>query len=694
VKELTPSQIGVSLALEAHRRGFLDDPTLQEILTYCSSEASHLEPPDRILVRLGRLTDGQLRVVLETGRRLTGVPQPPAVESGRSFGSRLTLFERLGAGAMGTVFRAHDRVLQRAVAVKVLKLDDVDDPARRTMRLRRFEREAQVMARVRHPSVVGVYDAGVTQEGEPYLVMELVSGESLAKALKERAPLDPILVARWGLSLAEAVEACHVAGVIHRDIKPANVLIDTEGQARLTDFGVAHDDEARTRLTADHGAIGTLAYMAPEQLSGGTADRRTDIYALGATLHEALTASTLFAAPHPAVLLRMILEAKPQDVRATRPECPVELEAVVLKCLAKSPDDRYASAGHLARDLARVVAGAPVAGRSRARTRRSPLVKWGAVLGLAVLAGGAASIALRRTDQDGQAAPSLPELSSIAPAATTSGPGPAPADPVTDVPTPQALPTSDVVEDLGDGRGVTRRGGVPLVWVPAGTASQGAPVGVALTKLDPARRTVHFEKGFWIGRTEVTRAEYARYCAATGTSLPSRGVHVGKVEQALADDQPVVQVDWSAATAYAAWVGGRLPTADEWEYAARGVDGRPWPWGSGWSNDVRRANVSDSAYGRALGSEPPLDEIVRRLDDGFPALAPVGSFPEGRSPFGCLDMIGNVSEWLSDRDPAGKPLVLGGSWQLSDWGARPWARFGVNDATYENVGLRVVVDGP
>lgn len=692
MNELTPSQIGVSLALEAHRRGFLDDPTLQRVLTYYSTEGSRHEPPDQLLKRLGGLDDGQLRVVLESGQRLVGVSRPTPADAGRPFGTRLTLFERLGAGAMGTVFRAHDRVLQRDVAVKVLKLDDVEDPARRALRLRRFEREAQVMARLRHPAIVGVYDADVTKEGEPYLVMELVTGESLARTLRDRAPLDPILVARWGLSIAQALQVCHDAGVIHRDVKPANVLIDADGQARLTDFGVAHDDEARTRLTVDQGAIGTLAYMAPEQLSGRAADARTDVYALGVTLHEALTASSLFVAPHPAVMLRMILETVPRGVRASRPECPAELERVVLRCLAKSPDDRYATAGQLAHDLARVVSGTPIGGRQKARGKRPYSAGLALVIGLAGLSGGAASIALRRAEQ-GAAPDDHVDPAAAAPTGSASAPGPGPgSEPRADT-SPRPPPaTIGAVVDLGDGQGVTQQGGVPLVWVPAGTSIQGAPLGVARTKLDPARRTVRFERGFWIGRTEVTRAEYGRYCAATGTSLPRGGLPLGGVEQVPRDDQPVVHVDWSSAAAFAAWVGGRLPTADEWEYAARGVDGRPWPWGSGWSSDVRRANISDAALGRALGTEPALDEVIWRLDDGFPGLAPVGSYPDGRSPFGCLDMVGNVSEWLSDRDPEGKALVLGGSFQLSDWGARPWARFAVPPAAYGNVGLRVLVD--
>ncbi|MBX3467964.1 MAG: serine/threonine protein kinase [Planctomycetes bacterium] len=387
---------GVSLALEAHRRGLLDDRVLDAILQHYDAEgAVEPFPPAEVLERLGGLTAAQVRELLG------GPARTPSDVQGQRFGDRLTLLEPLGAGGMGMVYRAYDRVLKRAVAVKRLRTDHLDKAGAGRV-LARFEREAMAMARVRHPACVQIFDAGLTPSGEPYLVMELVTGRSLREVIEDdraRSALAPRRVAQWGAALADALQACHDVGLIHRDVKPANILLDAAGAPRLTDFGVALDDQARTRLTADKGMVGTLAYMSPEQAMGGAVDARSDVYALGATLYEVLTGSPPFDGPGAAHLLRQVLSEEPAPVRRRRPATPADLETIVHTCLAKSVADRYATAQALALDLRRFLADEPVLARATSPGRRLARRVWRArrPLGAALLIGALAGAGLLAT---------------------------------------------------------------------------------------------------------------------------------------------------------------------------------------------------------------------------------------------------------------------------------------------------------
>ena len=347
-------QRGLALALEAERRGLLTAERLELILRYYDQEGGVLPAPAHdVLAKLGGLTPAQVAELLGVRAPALGEFQP------RELTPRLVLLSTLGEGGMGTVYKAQDRVLRRVVAVKLIKGERLGS----SQALQRFEREALTMARVQHPACVPVYEAGLAGD-QPYLVMKYVPGRSLKDALLE-FPLgaDPKRVARWGQRLAEGLEACHEAGVIHRDVKPANALLDEQDQPLLTDFGVALDGEARTRLTLASGAVGTLAYMPPEQACGELADPRSDLYALGATLYEALTGRLPLEAEQPLVLVRKIAEERPLPPRVHRPDLPEDLERVVLKCLEKQREDRYPSAQALALDLARFLAGEPVSAR-------------------------------------------------------------------------------------------------------------------------------------------------------------------------------------------------------------------------------------------------------------------------------------------------------------------------------------------
>ncbi|MCA8920167.1 MAG: serine/threonine protein kinase, partial [Planctomycetes bacterium] len=349
-----PLRQGVLLALTAERLGLLDEHGLSLVLAYYERQGRRGSlAPEEVLCQLGGLDPA-------SAARVRAAPRVEVALGPRPFAERLQLLGSLGEGGMGAVYRAYDKLLRRVVALKLIRPERLGSNARRV--LQRFEREAQVMARIRHPNCVAIHSAGELR-GQPFLLMEYVRGESLMERIEREGPLDPAQVAAWGRDLALGLQSCHGAGVVHRDVKPANVLLDGAGCPRLTDFGIALDADARTKLTAEAGAIGTLAYMPPEQALGRPADARADVYALGASLFEALTGRLVFPAEQPLLLLHQIANERAPAAQALRPELPLDLSRIVGKCLEKDPDDRYPSAAALAADLEAFLGGRPVQAR-------------------------------------------------------------------------------------------------------------------------------------------------------------------------------------------------------------------------------------------------------------------------------------------------------------------------------------------
>jgi len=261
-----------------------------------------------------------------------------------------------GAGGMGEVWRGRDTRLDRSVAVEILPVDFSRDDVRRL----RFEREAEIISSLSHPHVCTLFDVG--HEGDAHdLVMELLEGESLADRLV-RGPLPLEQVLKHGAQVAGALDAAHRQGIVHRDLKPGNVML-TKAGAKLLDFGLAHSGrasgpsastEAPTEarpLTAAGAVVGTFQYMAPEQLEGRDADARTDIFALGAVLHEMATGRRAFEGQSRTSLVAAIPTSQPPPVSAIQPVAPPALDHVVRRCLEKNPDDRWQSAHDVANEL-------------------------------------------------------------------------------------------------------------------------------------------------------------------------------------------------------------------------------------------------------------------------------------------------------------------------------------------------------
>ena len=340
--------------------------------------------------------------------------------------SRYLILERIGAGGMGVVYRALDERLNRDVAMKVLPTDALADESAR----RRFRKEALALSKLNHPNIATVHDFD-TQDGIDFLVMEYVAGETVSE--KARAGrLAEREVARLGVQLAEGLAAAHAQGVIHRDLKPGNLRLAPDGRLKILDFGLAKlaappSDATQTILTDTAGLVGTLPYMAPEQLLGEPADARSDIWAAGAVLYELATGRMAFHGDMPSQLTNSILHEAPVTPRALNARLTPDLERVLLKCLEKDPENRYQSATELAVDLRRM--GTPTAGIGastvRAPARGSAIRRGSLALGisavvLAALLVGLNVGGLRETVFGGMGLQRIKSLA-VLPLANTSG---------------------------------------------------------------------------------------------------------------------------------------------------------------------------------------------------------------------------------------------------------------------------------
>src|SRR5271168_85521 len=267
---------------------------------------------------------------------------------------------KLGGGGMGVVYSAEDTRLGRRVALKFLS----EEMARHPQALERFEREARAASALNHPNIATVYDVG-TFEGRPYLVMELLEGHALDEKLQGRS-IDIGTLVDWAIQIADALDAAHAKGIVHRDVKPGNLFVNARGQVKVLDFGLAKVAVAPdggqmsagptvdALLTSPGVAMGTVAYMSPEQARGEELDARTDLFSFGAVLYEMATRRQAFSGTTTAVIHDAILNRAPAPITNSNPQSPPKLEEIVTKALEKDRELRYQSAAEMRADLKRL----------------------------------------------------------------------------------------------------------------------------------------------------------------------------------------------------------------------------------------------------------------------------------------------------------------------------------------------------
>ncbi len=269
--------------------------------------------------------------------------------TGRTLG-QYQIQEQLGQGGMATVYKALQKSIGRTVAIKVMPSYFMHEPTF----MQRFEREVKVIAELQHPRVLPVYDYGQI-EGRPFIVMAYMSGGTLSDRI-QKGPLSLEESVRIMEQIAEGLDHAHRKGIIHRDFKPSNVLLDDHGNAYLSDFGIAKVSESTVQLTGS-GVVGTPAYMAPEMASYAQVTPAVDIYAMGVTLYQMLTGTLPFKGETPLSVMMAHASEPVPDVRVVRPDVPESIAEVVKRALAKNPQDRYVTAGQMAKALEAAVAG-------------------------------------------------------------------------------------------------------------------------------------------------------------------------------------------------------------------------------------------------------------------------------------------------------------------------------------------------
>ncbi len=719
---------------------------------------------------------------------------------GNILGNRYRIDALLGSGGMGAVYRAWDLRLDRYVAIKENALASPESA-------RQFEREAKMMARLRHPNLPTVSDHFVARSGAQYLVMDYIEGEDLGQMLQRAGPLDESRAIAWIQQVCDALIYLHSQRppIIHRDIKPANIKIapDASGTSNvyLVDFGIAKVGDAQSKTAV--GALGvTAGFSPPEQYGEGGTDARSDVYALGATLYALLTGQT----PPDSVRLAIKAAVLPRP-RTVRSDISPAVASAVEAALQTSPTDRPQTVAAFRALLPRVAPALPFSPRwaptaepsdpESARDRRAmaqtvadsiqappPAEPWAQAAGprsqrsappgarlapvewpptesppsrpseldrpkpprsmLWLVAGAAAAIVLiavvvvlvlrtggstpstsfrsteGRTEQPAATetrAADTPELP------TTEEPGPPPTEEPgptwTNTPEPMGTeplaPTftatpEPVVTDTETPTIEPTPADLAYVLIPAGSMRYGstrADVNAVVAQLcsdytesDPWCLAAAFEDetpasdvyvdSFYIDLYEVTNADYA-LCVTGGACSPPEREGANPRHEYYYDpgyaDYAVVYVTWHDAQAYCTWVGGRLPTAHEWEKAARGDDGRWWPWGN--TKPTYEANF------RVPGADAAAEEDARLVGGD---IQPVGSYSEDRSPYGIMDMSGNVMEWVDAMHPDGgnKRQIRGGSWNTGSFSTRAASLVGVGpNRAFFDVGFRCARDaGP
>ncbi len=511
------------------------------------------------------------------------------------------LLEFLGGG-MSHVYRARDTVIGRTVAVKVLTDEGCQDAEAKA----RFLQEARMAGNIEHENIIRIHDYG-EEQGRPFIVMEFLVGEDLRHAIRNAHTGDLANKLRIARDVARALEYVHSKKIVHRDIKPDNIHLDANGKVKLMDFGIARAEGLS--LTRAGFALGTPYYMAPELVVGHLATEQVDIYAFGILLFELLTGRKPLEGDTVERLFYMILNEPLNTEPLRQAGVSEELVALVLHCTAKKAEDRPRSFREVIAELERLMTAPPTPASLEATLLAVPVVAP-----LPEKESATEPVLLER------AKPTRSHLPLIAMSAVVL---------VGVVAVVLFMLRSGSANSVA----TKRDAGAAVSSLPATLATGTGEMmlvaaGPFLAGQEKRGETL---AAFYVDRTEVSNAAYSRFCQQTQHALPA-------AFSADRPDDPVVNVTVIDAQQFATWAGKRLPSALEWEKAARGTDGRAYPWGE--AADPSHANVTE------------------RTPD-HKAVLPVQSLDAGASPYGALNMTGNVSEIIGEvKQPSAKAVQI------------------------------------
>ncbi len=607
-----------------------------------------------------------------------------ALAPGSMFARDFRVVRKLAAGGMGAVYVAEQISTGRTRALKLMHPGLVENPVLRG----KFEQEARIGARISSDHVVEVVAAGVDAEtGIPWLAMELLDGEDLASAVKRRGKFSPAEVVAIFEQLCHALAAAHKASIVHRDLKPENVYLAASRRAgavatvKILDFGIARVvEEAKNTST---GAMGSPHWMAPEQTDKKTGvGPPADVWALALLAFYLMTGKAFWKTSNDpegslAMFLReLVLEPIPlpsERAKELGVEFPLELDPWLAKCLSRDPAARFPNAG-AAWDAFTAILGPPTTGvrvsegrlaSTSGSVQITPVMRAPASMSRSP-SGGSVGLAHARTV-------SISEDDALD--QPTSLPGLEPKRTWTAFAIGMPLIAGLAVIVYFAAREKTPVDGVlPSASVPIGSPvpycgagmvgiGQGAPtIGAEDDEADERPPHTFTLNSFCIDETEVTVAQYAE-CVKASACVPVRATvewadvkpddhtfwdgfcNGGKADRS---SHPVNCVTFDQATAYCKFKQKQLPTEEAWEYAARGEAGKIFPWGNE-SPDEKRANVCGTECVLHPGMLDHGSNAMHKGNDGWDGTAPVGNYPAGRSPWGVLDMAGNVSEWTQSR---------------------------------------------
>lgn len=634
------------------------------------------------------------------------------------------LLEKIGEGGFGVVYRGRDTYLDRMVAIKVLKGDATSAPDF----VERFRREARLAASLRHPAIINVLDVG-EQDGRFFIVMDLLTGGTLNDLLKDGKPLPLNQAIELLRPIASALDYAHSKNMLHRDVKPSNILRDEHGQPVLTDFGLGKALDSDNNSTTGI-AMGTVQYMAPEQILGKLASPSTDIYALGVVAYQMLTGQVPFSGNTPFTIQKGHAEQKPPDPTSINPALGLGVVGVLMKALEKEQTARYQSGATLLDALAEAAKKEETQYLDAIYRQASELMaqgkyaeaieKWETLRATqSNFRDVATQEALARQKMDlarqySELVESLEKLKSIG-RTILAVDGDFPDDkaifsqlglrqaPVVQAVSPKNAPQKNeakkkeldkpgeteeeavrrqlgiIYQDQGDIEDPAEKIEevvVPEDENPAMIEWMLIPAGKFLFGDENVVRNI--DEPYLIGKYPITNAQYKLFLENNPSvrMVPDNWDNNGNYPPEKAN-HPVVCLSRDDAQAFCQWADCRLPTEVEWEKAARGVYGRKYPWGDAWQNN-KYCNSEESK----IGDTTPVDQ-----------------FPKGISPFGVMDMCGNTWEWT---DSAHKRFLMedlfilrGGSWANDRRAATCSSRAEDKSSYFDNdVSFRVVRDLP